>query len=208
MFTRSRALPVVAVLVALVVAVATFWALKPSPGPVKASAPPMAAPPPLSRSFREGARTPIPRPVKTNVAAAEAPAPPTTPAGTSNSPPAPLINDDEPAAGGPVDKRESPGPEGAATVTRIKEKMDGVTDEIAECLGEWMALDPALEGEVAMGFRIGPDGLQEAWVVDHSEVPFGPLSCFGAAIHSADWSGVSEQPVEVTFPFTFSPEPE
>ena len=69
-----------------------------------------------------------------------------------------------------------------------------------------MALDPDLEGQVNIGFQLNADGLQDAYVVDHSDVPLGPLSCFAAAVGEVDWAGVTADPLEVTFPFTFNSE--
>ena len=54
--------------------------------------------------------------------------------------------------------------------------------------------------------HITRDGLQQAAVVDHTDVPLGPLSCFSAAIDTVDWSGVTSEPVEITFPFQIAPE--
>jgi hypothetical protein len=154
-----------------------------TPLPAIAPAAPRAA-----RTAKPGARTPVPRVVQ-NVAPAAVPAATPSPAPTPT---------------GPVDRRENPPPGAEATRAAIMARMDDVSDEIAVCLDGWMALDPGLEGKVNMGFRLDADGLQEAWVADHSDVPFGPLSCFGAAIDGVDWAGVTAEPLEVTFPFTFT----
>ena len=176
-----------------------WWAFQPKP--VSSPSPAVSVEAPRV----SGARTRVPRVIKTNtsgsdgVQAHEMPGIPSAAASSGSAPPSNSEQSD-----GPVDRRENPPQNGGPTAQAIRSKMDEVTDEMAECLGEWMALDPSLEGKVSMGFRIGPDGLQDAWVVDHTDVPFGPLSCFGSAIYSADWTGVSAEPVEVTFPFVFT----
>lgn len=152
------------------------------------------APAPTTRG-----KTRIPRVIKTNTGGN---LPPSVAPPSENESAEP--DNAAPALSGPIDGRENPPADGGATAEAIEGKMDEVTDEIAACLGEWMALDPSLEGKVNMGFQIGPEGLTDAWVDDHTDVPFGPLSCFGTAIYSADWTGVSAEPVEVTFPFVFT----
>ncbi len=110
------------------------------------------------------------------------------------------------ASSGPVDKREGTHADSAAIMAALQEKIAKLRPDISECIGGWMELDPGLAGEVEIGFQLEHDGLTEAWVVDHSDVPFGPRSCFGAAIAAADWSGVGDEPLEVTLRFGFSPE--
>ena len=186
----------IAAVVIVVLIVAWFSWPAATPRVVSRPQPPVPAVSPTSAhpgdNRKTAMRTSIPRAVRTN---------------TGGSPPAgaPVPADaPEAEAVGPTDRRE-PAPEnGWTAMAAIKGKMDEVTDDIAACLGEWMAIDPSLEGKVSMGFRLGPEGLQEAWVVDHTDVPFGPLSCFGTAVDSADWSGVTEKPIEVTFPFVFT----
>lgn len=162
--------------------------------PVKGSADPAA--PPLEpeasptgptrqqggRTYAPGQRTPLRRATTTSSPSASAPA----------DEPAPGIQDKRPGAS-----------QGSSTLEAIQDRVGLVEDDIQVCLGQWMELDPDLEGRVVVGFQLDADGLQDAWIADHSEVPFGPLSCFSAAVYEVDWSGVSEDPVEVTFPFEF-----
>jgi hypothetical protein len=80
--------------------------------------------------------------------------------------------------------------------------MRGVLPEVRECIEAWMEQDPTLSGRVVLEATVGPEGLGEVWVVEHSDVPLGPLSCFGAALYEASWPAFAE-PTTVTFPFTF-----
>ncbi len=192
---------------------AGVW-LATAPGPGSSNAPPAGAPEPaaatqnppkatVDRGFKAGSRTvvtgspPVARGAgSSGSAAAEAGAP-----GVDD---APLL--DAPPASGPVDKRDGSPADGAAIMAKLQEKIAKLRPDISECIGAWMELDPGLAGEVEIGFQLEHDGLTAAWVEDHSDVPFGPRSCFGAAIAAADWSGVGEDPLEVTLRFGFSPE--
>lgn len=192
--------------------VGVWFATAPGPGNGSArgerSTDPAPAPPKptkatAARGFKPGSRTvvtgPSPAtrsPVVAGSAAADAGMP--VPA---DEPPT-----DAPAAPGPVDKREGSRADSAAIMAKLQEKIAKLRPDIAECIGGWMELDPGLAGEVEIGFQLEHDGLTQAWVEDHSDVPFGPRSCFGAAIAAADWSGVGEEPLEVTLRFGFSAE--
>lgn len=195
---------------ALVVALAALLAwvlLRPAtqtpatqtPGPDPAApGPDPAAPDPAptaadsarhARTWRSGARTPVPRaPSRARRPDAGAPSP------------APEV----PAEAGPIDRREHPPADAAQTRDAIWSRLDDVEADIETCLDAWRAEDPDLEGTVNMGFQIDASGLQQAFVVDHSDVPLGPLSCFSAAIGDVDWSELSSEPVEITFPFEIS----
>jgi hypothetical protein len=105
---------------------------------------------------------------------------------------------------GPIDRREDPGPDAEKVRAAIMSRMDAVRADIGTCLDDWSALDPGLEGQVNLAFQLGPEGLQDAWVNDHTDVPFGPLSCFSSAVYGQDWTGVTSTPLEVTMPFTFT----
>ena len=108
-----------------------------------------------------------------------------------------------------MDKRG--GPDDAAgrqLVDDIKAGMELVADDIEACIDDWAELNPGLNGRVDVGFRIGPEGLTEAWIVDHQDVPAGPLTCFSAAVWEVDWADITEEPLEVTFPFEVEVEPE
>ena len=76
-------------------------------------------------------------------------------------------------------------------------------DEIEACLDDWREDDPELSGEVSMRFGVDANGLQEAWIEDHTDVPLGPLSCFGTAVAAIDWSGVTQEPVEISTRYAF-----
>lgn len=70
----------------------------------------------------------------------------------------------------------------------------------------WAMEYPELSGHVDMRFDIGPAGLGEVWVQDHSDVPMGVQSCFGSAIYGADWPRFEDE-AEVVHPFLFDLEP-
>jgi hypothetical protein len=147
-------------------------------------------------TYKPGSRTRVPKVVR-NVASTAVTPTPSQPSAPAPEPAAPAVTD------GPIDRRENPPADSAETARAIKAKMDDVSDDIAECLDGWMTVDPSLQGKVNVAFRIDADGLQDAWIMDHTDVPFGPLTCFGTAIYDVDWAGVSKEPLEVTFPFTF-----
>jgi len=84
--------------------------------------------------------------------------------------------------------------------------MELVRDDITECLDAWYELTPDLEASVDLAFQLDSSGLQDAWVDDHDDVPFGPLTCFGGAVYEVDWSGMTSSPIEVTFTFDAEPE--
>jgi hypothetical protein len=90
----------------------------------------------------------------------------------------------------------------AALRTVVEEQ---VKDDIGACLDQWSVATPGLTGRVEMEFQLGPDGLHQVSILDHSEVPMGPLSCFSAAIWDADWPAPAEGgELTVTYPFAFT----
>lgn len=135
------------------------------------------------RSYRPGASTAIPRPATTRTA-----------------PP-------EEAGDSPLDRRADPGPDRSMTPEAIREIVEAIKPDIEDCLIQWWMLDPALEGEVMMRFSLGPEGLEHVSIEEHSGVPAGPLSCFGAAIYDGDWPSVTGH-LDITYPFTFFSEAE
>lgn len=145
---------------------------------------------PGGKHFKEGSRTEIPRHVPS--------------AAAKSAPASPAPTDAAQTQDGPVDRREGAHGSGNEVVRRIQERMDPVKDDIAECLGAWMEQDPDLEGKVLLDFQIGPGGLQDAWVEDHENVPLGPLTCFSSAVYAADWTGVTDEPLEITWPVVFT----
>ena len=208
--SSRRALTLSFALLALALLIWRLW-------PTEAQ-PPSATPPARhARTYKSGARTPLPHQARkpatgTSPASAAAPsrensAPASPPAGSQGQvSDDPAMGSDPPAPSGPVDRREHPPADAEQVRAAIMERMEDVSQDISSCLGEWMALDPDLEGQVNIGFQLNADGLQDAYVVDHSDVPLGPLSCFAAAVGEVDWAGVTADPLEVTFPFTFSSE--
>ena len=198
---RSSWIQIVVVAVLLGLFTAWYVGRKPSVPPTPVSAPATATP--SSTADRpKAARARIPKVLRSGGAEPVVPT-----AGTKDVPvPAAAGTDPAPANIGPVDRRENPSGDPAALQAAIRGRMDAVGDDIGACLGEWMALDPTLAGKVNVGFQLDATGLTDAWIVDHSDVPLGPLSCFGSAVYGVDWSGVTTEPLEVTFPFTFSPD--
>lgn len=81
---------------------------------------------------------------------------------------------------------------------------DAVTADIMECLNAWWLLDPGIEGRVDLEVVLDASGLKEAAIVDHAEVPFGPLSCFATALYRTAWPGSAEGDVVTLQPVVFS----
>jgi len=124
---------------------------------------------PTPSSPLRGAREQVPRPKVTNVD------PGPRPASTED----PLLEADE--------ARVNPRVEPEA----IKAAVEGVAPEIEECLHEWWMLQPELSGKVVMEFELGPQGLDDVFVLDHDGVPGGVLSCFGSAFEGTESQGDS-----------------
>ncbi|HND32166.1 MAG TPA: hypothetical protein PLA94_19315, partial [Myxococcota bacterium] len=103
---------------------------------------------------------------------------------------------------------ENPDPDAAQQLAEIREGMDLVSEDIGECISAWEALYPALNGKVNVAFTLNADGLQEAWIMQATDIPPGPLSCFSAAVWGVEWAGVVRDPVEVTFPFVVTSDDE
>jgi len=180
------------------------------------TAPP--APAPLhATTWKPGARASLPRPERA-AAKPTAPAPmpveppapvgSATPPAASGAPETPNAAPDEPPADDPppgqlLDRREGDHRDGAALMADLQSRLDVARDDITACVGQWTALDPGLAGEVNLGFQLDASGLTDVWVVDQTDVPFGPKSCFGTAIAAVDWSGITPAPVEVTLNFSF-----
>jgi hypothetical protein len=95
--------------------------------------------------------------------------------------------------------------EGEALRTAFARTMrDEATEDIMECLNAWWMLDPGIEGRVELEVVIGDQGLKEAAILDHTAVPFGPLSCFSTALYRTAWPGSSEGDVVILQPVVFS----
>lgn len=179
---------IVLVVVVVAVVVAIWWwgrsvEVVTQPTSVTTNAP--APPPPPSLPQARKPRVVLPRPPKRTL--------PTRTDGAAAQPERPTLVDRRPA------EERSAGDD----MTRLHAHVDAVDASVSACIGEWMALDPTLSAKVMLGFSLGPDGLQEAWVDDHGEVPAGPLSCFAGAVYEEDWSGIVTSPAEVTMEFVF-----
>lgn len=85
----------------------------------------------------------------------------------------------------------------AAGISGVADKM---RDSIAECVDAWTAELPDIHGRVVLAFQIGPDGIQDAWVMEHEQVPTAVLGCFSSAVYEQRWPAAPEG-VEVTMPF-------
>ncbi len=184
----------------------------------------LTAPPPPAplhaTTWKPGARASLPRPepaARRSPAAEGAGTGPAAPAPAAVPPPAeaeapppsdapPAAPDapaDDPPPGQLLDRREGDHRDGAALMADLQARLDVARDDITACVGQWTALDPGLAGEVNLGFQLDATGLTDVWVVDQTDVPFGPKSCFGTAIAAVDWSGITPAPVEVTLNFSF-----
>ena len=92
---------------------------------------------------------------------------------------------------------------GEALVAAIQATVSNeVHPRVKDCLHMWWMLDPKLSGRVVVGLQLGPEGLGASWIQDHSEVPLGPLTCFGSVLTETQWPWASEE-TEVHFPFLF-----
>ena len=140
------------------------------------------------RTFRAGARTPIPRDLQIQEESEE----------TGGEEPLVPTLADRPGDGAADDL--VPEEEIVEMVRRVMEEE--VVDSIEDCLHAWWMLDPALEGRVVLEFQLDATGLAEAGIRDHSEVPMGPLTCFATALYAADWPG-SEGETTVHYPVEF-----
>ena len=81
---------------------------------------------------------------------------------------------------------------------------DSAIEDIMDCLNAWWLLDPGIEGHVELEYVIDSTGLKEAAIVDHTEVPFGPLTCFATALYRTRWPASSEGEVVNVQPDVFS----
>jgi hypothetical protein len=144
------------------------------------------------KSFEEGARVVIPPEMAKS--------------------PLPKANEDHGAEDGLVDTSLQGGLPEAKSLLKgedlriaIAQTMrDEVTEDIMECLNAWWLLDPAIEGRVDLEVVLDASGLKEAAIVDHAEVPFGPLSCFATALYRTAWPGSAEGDVVTRQPVVFS----
>lgn len=185
----------------LLLALGAYYLYQPS-SPTTSTTAPQARPeapqtiaaPPKKRAAvpRPTAPTGSPKPIRKAVAPAQ--------------PAAPALPQAQPS--GPVDRRENADPDAAGELAEIRAGMDLVAEDIGACISEWEAIYPALNGKVNVAFTLNADGLQEAWIMEATDIPVGPLSCFSAAVWGVEWVGVVRDPVQVTFPFQVSSDAE
>jgi len=125
-------------------------------------------------TFAPGARTPVPRPLPTRTSVA----PPLAPAPTDT------------------------GAEDLQLREALHATLEEVVPDVRDCLQMWWMLDPALSGAVEVEFALTEQGLGEVEILDHSDVPVGPLSCFATALYGVDWPRTQKE-VTVVQPFRF-----
>ena len=85
----------------------------------------------------------------------------------------------------------------AETLAAVADRM---RPSIAACVEAWTAQVPEIAGRVVLGFDLGPDGVESAWVEQHENVPTAVLGCFSAAVYEQDWPAAPDG-VKVTLPF-------
>ena len=85
----------------------------------------------------------------------------------------------------------------AETLAAVADRM---RPSIAACVEAWTAQVPEIAGRVVLGFDLGPDGVESAWVEQHEDVPTAVLGCFSAAVYEQDWPAAPDG-VKVTLPF-------
>jgi hypothetical protein len=181
---RRRIVALIAVALLLLVAA---WPLLPAERGAPTTEPPVAeapgpedAPPGAAEQRKNEKETPIPRPRR--VARAAAPA-------TADGPKL-----DTGLKKGGVDRSLS------LDAETLKGVADAMRPSIAACVEAWTAQVPEIAGRVVLGWNLGPDGVQTAWIEEHEDVPVGILGCFSAAVYEQDWPPAPDG-VTVTFPF-------
>jgi hypothetical protein len=85
----------------------------------------------------------------------------------------------------------------AETLAAVADRM---RPSIAACVDAWTAQMPEIDGRVVLGFDLGPDGVESAWVEQRENVPTAVLGCFSAAVYEQDWPAAPDG-VMVTLPF-------
>ena len=156
---------------------------EPTSAPLRNPGPPpkeVAADPPVRAT--DAARQVIPRPQRTKR---------TAPSGAP-APDAPKV--DTGIEKGGVDRSLQLDAETLAAVA------DRMRPSIAACVDAWTTQVPEIAGRVVLGFDLGPDGVQSAWVEQHENVPTAVLGCFSTAVYEQDWPAAPDG-VLVTLPF-------
>ena len=85
----------------------------------------------------------------------------------------------------------------AETLAAIADRM---RPSIAACVDAWTTQVPEIAGRVVLGFDLGPNGVQSAWVEQQENIPSAVLGCFSTAVYEQDWPAAPDG-VEVTLPF-------
>jgi hypothetical protein len=85
----------------------------------------------------------------------------------------------------------------AKTLAAVADRM---RPSIAACVDAWTTQVPEIAGRVVLGFDLGPDGVESAWVEQQENVPTAVLGCFSAAVYEQDWPAAPDG-VMVTLPF-------
>ncbi len=85
----------------------------------------------------------------------------------------------------------------AQTLAAVADRM---RPSIAACVDAWTTQVPEIAGRVVLGFDLGPDGVQSAWVEQQENIPNAVLGCFSAAVYEQDWPAAPDG-VQVTLPF-------
>jgi hypothetical protein len=145
-------------------------------------------------TFKKGARTPVP---KLTAAAF----PPAFDAGATRHP-----RRLDRGGDGPRDKRPGPRrPDSDALKKALFQRLDQALDAAQTCLDAWSEQDDSLETGVMLAFSLDDRGLQQVWIMDREGVPAGPLACIANSVYPIDWSGVTNEPLEVTVPIKYEP---
>lgn len=158
------------------------------------------------RGGPSSARDPDAAETRAGASAARRPDAAAPPARTAIPRPANTMSDkrERPAGARPPDADE------AARAERLRRELmdraDEVGEDISACIEAWSSTEPDIEGRVVVRFAVDVNGLQDAWIEEHDGVPGGPLTCFSAAVWTVDWSGIADEPLEVTYPFEVSPD--
>ena len=86
------------------------------------------------------------------------------------------------------------------TAAGISSVVDKMRPSIEACVDTWTDETPEIQGRVLLAFQIGPEGIQDAWIMEHESVPTGILGCFSSAVYEQRWPAAPDG-VEVTMPF-------
>ena len=145
----------------------------------------------VPQSFEKGARTVIPRPQEE------------TPSAAGSVPVELPEPEDTSLQGGLPDVQEALSGEALEASIRST-TAEAFRADLLECLNSWWLLDQGIEGQVDLEFVVDESGLKEAAVLDHSGVPFGPLTCFSSALYRTSWPASLDGEMVVVHSVVFS----